>query len=501
VTAASRSRLELGPRTLFLGGVMIAIWSAFVGAVQDPDYWWHLRVGQWILDNRALPTHDLFTYTVPTHGWIDHEYLTEVLIALANRVGGMALVSVAFGIVTWLGFVYIWRTADVARRPYVIGGLALALGAVAGAPIWGPRAQMITFLFSCVELFWLDGYLRGRSRTINFLPLLVALWANLHGGFVVAFLFLVAAMAAEAGGLLLHDEAARMAHRRRLVTLARTFGLSLVALLATPHGLKVYLNPLETLTSPAQRSLIVEWFSPDFHLLVMAPFMAMILLLLAGFALRRPTLYQFFLAAGTLVLALESVRHVAIFVAATTPILVDVWSGAWDDFKRGRAWAAMSGPTSPLLRVVTVVSLVVILAATGFRVGTNMAKQGSETSEQYPVAAANWLAAHPEVGTRMYNQYGWGGYLADRFYPDPNRRVFIFGEASVMGDSFLHQYQDVQTLRPDWRQVLDEYRVDYIVYNSGEALDNVLKTDPGWREVYRDKQAVIYVRASSAPSA
>jgi hypothetical protein len=94
----------------------------------------------------------------------------------------------------------------------------------------------------------------------------------------------------------------------------------------------------------------------------------------------------------------------------------------------------------------------------------------------------------------MYNQYGWGGYLAYRFYPQPNRRVFIFGEAALMGDSLLNQYEDVQTLRSDWKQILDQYKVDYIVYNKGEALANVLATQSDWELVYQDKVAVIYVR-------
>jgi hypothetical protein len=52
----------------------------------------------------------------------------------------------------------------------------------------------------------------------------------------------------------------------------------------------------------------------------------------------------------------------------------------------------------------------------------------------------------------------------------------------------------VQTLRPDWKQVLDRYAVDYVVYNKGEALSNVLATQPDWTEVYQDSVAVIYVR-------
>ena len=96
------------------------------------------------------------------------------------------------------------------------------------------------------------------------------------------------------------------------------------------------------------------------------------------------------------------------------------------------------------------------------------------------------------------------GYLVYRFYPEPNRRVFVFGEAALMGDDFLNEYQDVQTLRPNWEQVLDKYQVDYVLYNHGEALANVLASEPDrWTLVYSDDVAVIYVRRSNTatPSA
>jgi hypothetical protein len=116
------------------------------------------------------------------------------------------------------------------------------------------------------------------------------------------------------------------------------------------------------------------------------------------------------------------------------------------------------------------------------------------TVGDYPVKAADWLAANPQVGTRMFNQYGWGGYLAYRFYPDQHRKVFIFGEAALMGDGLLNQYEDVVTLRSDWKTVLDQYQVDYVVYNKGDALANVLATQLDWKLAYEDSVAQIYVR-------
>jgi hypothetical protein len=356
---------------------------------------------------------------------------------------------------------------------------------------------MITFTLTCLELYWIAGYLSGRSRAINWLPLVVALWANLHGGFVIAFPLLGIAVFSEVvDWLLAKDEMSRMAHYRRGRTLVQVTVICLVAVLATPHGFDVYTNPFETLTSSAQRRLIVEWFSPDFHQLVLLPFLAMILLLFGGFAIRRPTTYQLVLSLAALGLALESARNIAIFVAACTPILIVNWSEAWEALRASRGWNPTPVPPTRVFAAVTVIALLLIAGVVGFRVATALGRQASDTARDYPVGAADYLAAHPEVGTRMYNQYGWGGYLANRFYPDPDRRVFIFGEASVMGDSFLQQYQDVQTLRTDWTQVLDRYGVDYVVYNRHEALTNVLEALPDQWDctVYRDAVAEICVR-------
>jgi len=447
-----------------------------------------------MLDNGRLPATDLFTFTVPSHVWTDHEYLTEVLMWLAYRSGGAAAISLGFALVTWLGFVLIHRTSAPSRPPFVIAGLGLALAALAGAPIWGPRAQMITFLCACLELYWLAGYLSGRSRAINWFPILMALWANLHGGWVIGFAFLGTALAAEElRWLFAGRPPAARAHVRRLAVIG---ALSLLAVLATPHGPALYLYPFQTQGSAAQQKLIVEWFSPDFHDNQLRAFEVMLLAVYVGFALRRPTLYQLLLTLLVTVLALQSVRHVALFVAATTPILVETWSAVYRELaERHPRLTLRPTQVTPALAAVTLVALLAIAGVTAVRVGGDLARQSKTTAENFPVGAADYLAAHPEVGTRMYNQYGWGGYLAYRFYPDPNRRVYIFGEAELMGDSLLNRYQDVQTLRPNWSDILDQDGIDYVVYNRHEALDNVLANEPDrWTPVYTDSVAVIYVR-------
>ncbi|MDQ2923676.1 MAG: hypothetical protein M3Q90_05215 [Candidatus Dormibacteraeota bacterium] len=483
---------RLSARTLLLGGVMVVILSLFTASEQDPDFWWHMRIGRWMVDNWRLPSTDIFTFTVPNRVWTDHEYLTEILMWLVYGATGVVGVSLAFGLLTWAAFWILYQ--QVRRQPWVIVAVGLAIGAVAGSPIWGPRAQMITFFLTCVELYWLHGYLSGRSRALRYFPLVMVLWANLHGGWVIGFVWLGVALAAELIGWAW--DRSNPAHRAHVRFLAIITVLSVVAVAATPHGLSLYPYPFQTQGSVAQQKLIVEWFSPDFHQVYLRPFEAMVFLVIIGFALRRPPLYEFLLTLVALGLALQSVRNVVLFVAVATPVMINSYSNYWKEISAARGWK-FEVPPRKVFAVVTALVLAVIALATTLRIydTINPAKQRSVAMADYPVAAADWLDAHPEVGTRMYNQYGWGGYFAYRFYPQPNRKVFIFGEAALMGDPLLNEYEDVQTLRPSWKQRLDQYRIDYVVYNRGEALANVLATQPEWKLVYEDSVAVIYVRS------
>ena len=148
---------------------------------------------------------------------------------------------------------------------------------------------------------------------------------------------------------------------------------------------------------------------------------------------------------------------------------------------------------------MTALVLVLIIGVTSLRVADSLspARQAQLDASNYPVKAADWLAAHPDVGTRMFNQYGFGGYLSYRFYPQPNRRVFIFGEAALMGDDLLNEYADVYYVRSNWKQVLDKYQVDYVVENKGDPLPNLLATQPDWTLVYEDNTTVIFVRTTA----
>jgi hypothetical protein len=474
--------------------VMIAMLPLIVRRVGDADYWWHITTARWILDHHALPTHDLFTYTVPTHLWTDHEYLTEMVMYALAKVGGQAAISVAFGLVTWAGFWFILKRTTTQATNAVAVAAALGLGALAGVAVWGPRPQMITFALVCVELYLIERFLRTGYRGFYAMPLVLLAWANLHGGFVIAFLFLGIAIAVELVRWLLDRadlEARAKAGRIALVTLG-----SAIAGLLNPHFVSLYAYSWRTQTSTVQQSFIAEWQSPDFHSWSMRGFEAMVVLLIIGLAVRRgrAPLFSVVVAVVTVLLALQSWRHIVLFVAAATPLLAWSWSSSIEEV--GRRWSRVGArrlrPQDRLRGAGLVTAAVAFAAVMVLR--SLLAHQAASTRDNYPVGAADYLAAHPSVGTHMFSDYAWGGYFIYRFYPDPARRVFIFGEADLMGDTIMNQYVDVVDLHTDWLDVLNSHNVDYIVFQPNRPLTSALATSPGWHLVYSDSLAVIYVR-------
>jgi hypothetical protein len=478
---------------LVVSAALILVLAVVARRAGDPDIWWHLRTGQWILLHGALPATDLYTYTVDTHAWINHEYGTEILIALLFGWGGFAALSLAFAAIIWAGFLLILARIRMEPAPAVVTALVLGLVALGAEAVWGPRPQMMTFTLSCLELYWLEGFMRGRSRAVFALPLVVVGWANLHAGFVISLVFLALALVVQ-GMISLADRRDRQA-RRRAVQLAAVLITCTLAGAVNVHGFAVYGYAWGTQFDALQQSFVAEWQSPNFHDLSSRGMEVMLLLLLFALALRRPRLWDVGLAATTTLLALSAIRNEAIFVAAVGPILAWSYANAWRRVQAHRLYDRVGAfcRRRGVLRV-GLAAVVVAAAGTSAFIGRTLSQQTAATAANFPVGAANWLAAHPSVGTHMLNASDWGGYLAYRFYPIANRRVFIYGEYLVMGDPLIQDIYDIEHAAPDWQTILATHRVDYVVERPNSPLSEALAVDPGWHEVYGDGFAVIFTR-------
>ncbi|HEY6782428.1 MAG TPA: hypothetical protein VI296_04270 [Candidatus Dormibacteraeota bacterium] len=484
---------------LLVVAAFVVILCVIVRRGGDPDIFWHLATGQWMVDHHQIVSHDLFTFTVAGKPWIDPEYTTEVIAYLIFKLGGLTLVSLAFGAVTFVGFLLIWRRVRLENANPIIAAIVIGVAGLAGAAVWGPRPQMITFAFTCLELLWLDRYLRGKSRAIYWLPLVMIAWANLHGGFIFGLVPVGVAAFVEAVHWIRRVDGDE--HKRRTRNLVLVFVACIVAAVVNPNGIHLYSYVIQPQFSAVQQNFIAEWQSPNFHVLEERGFEAMLLLVPIAFVLRRPSLWDVCLTLVVSYMALSAVRHAALFVAAEAPLLIWSFSAGWERFApaaRVREWVA---PRARDMLAGAVAILVIAILGTGYFVRSTLSNQARATAANFPVGASDWLAAHPTVGTRMFDQYGWGGYLIYRFYPDPNRRVFSFGEATLLGTNVMQQVSDVETGNADWQQIFAKWGIDYVIDVPGAPAVLALEVDAQWTKVYDDGFAVIMVKNTALAAA
>ncbi|MFL6210331.1 MAG: hypothetical protein ACJ74W_15855 [Pyrinomonadaceae bacterium] len=480
-----------------LGFVLLAVIGTMtVEQITDPDFWWHLRTGQYILALRVIPHADIFSYTAAGWEWVTHEWLVEVIMAFAYRLAGWGGLVVLFSLVMTGAFFFAYRRCmERALHPFA-AGLAVVLGALATAPTWGVRPQMVSFLLTSVFLAVLDAYTRsGRRRGLVWLVPLMLLWANMHGGFALGLVLIPLSIV----GVALDELAQGTTWRtlwQRVRPLCFVFVACALVVPLNPNGVRLFTYPLETLNSHAMHAYIDEWRSPDFHLFIAQPFA---LLLIATYALvalspKKVRWSELLLLCVSTYAALRAWRNIPFCALVAMPILAE---HAWA-FATSCAWGRkLIAPEKHAKSVrsawgyaLNVALLVCIpLGLYAVNVQRVVARQATVEAEKYPAAAVAYLRAHPTTGP-IFNGYGWGGYLIWQLYPA--QRVFIDGRADVYGDRFIEDYLKTEGGEPEWRAPLERYGVRTVMINPRSPLASLLKQEPGWTKVYEDKQAIIF---------
>jgi hypothetical protein len=470
--------------------LLICLFVMAVRPITDPDFWWHLRTGQLIWESRSIPRQDVFSYTAAGQPWITHEWLTEVILyAIYAVLGQGALILVFAGIVA-AAFVLLYLQCEGRRY---LASFAVVLAALASAVTWGVRPQMLSLLLSAVFLYILHLWRRSNSRYLWLLPVLMVLWANLHGSFFLGLVYLVAHLLGATSDIaFVRSQPCPLAWKdiRRLtvVTLATA-----AAPILNPNGIRLLVYPFGTLRSPAMQQYIMEWFSPDFHLLQFQPFALYVLILLVvlGLSRRRPSTTDLLLMVGFGYASLRSARQIPFFVLTTTPMLTSQLLHVWRD----RGLPGLSMNRRPVRgRAFVVLNwavLAVLLPGAAALAGQAIRGNAAAQRDAFPVAAVDFLE-QTETPGNIYNLYHWGGYLIWRLYPE--RKVFIDGRADVYGDTFIEEYLQVYQLREAWREPLDTHDVSLVIIDKGSPLATMLSECPGWLRAYADGQAVIFAR-------
>jgi hypothetical protein len=466
------------------------LWANGVPVLRDGDTFWHIAAGQWILSHGAVPDQDIFSHTIHGAPWLAHEWLSEVVLALAHQAGGLTVVlgltAVSFGVTSALLMRVLLRWLEP------IHALLLTLLAVAmTTPHALARPHMLAIPLWVIWTSQLAIASEERRAPSLFLLPVMVVWANLHGSFTLG-IGLAAAFALEA----VLAAWGRPAFASTVRAWALFVGLAVAFALVTPHGWKGLAFTWQVMVEDefAMR-FISEWQSPNFQ--VLQPFEvwligAMALALHQG--LKLPVV-RLVMLLGFVHLALKHMRNVELVgligaIVIAEPLgrhlreraLVHTQAESIDRFFR-----RLAQPTGAAL-----------IAAVGLLGATHVTWQAREHPVQPPESSvpARALQAARDAGVKgnVLNDYAWGGFLIYSGVP-----VFIDGRSDVYRDAFIRAYVDAIGLSsPDaFRSTLRKYDIAWTLLRPDTPAVALLDNDPRWRRVYADNTAVVQVRLPS----
>jgi hypothetical protein len=452
--------------------------------VDDPDIWWRFRIGEWIVQNHAVPFVDHYSAYDAGKPYIEYSWLFAVLMyGLHSRFG---LTAVVYFIVA-MALMITAVVHRLVRRCGLPVFAEIAFAGMALAPmktLMTPRPWLITILFFAVEVWIIDTVRRTRRDWLLWvLPPLFAVWANFHIQFVyglaVILLFWMevpaAAVVAKCGWSIDTPQPPR--HALLVAALC-----ALVTLL-TPYHVLLYRQIFDYIGGQTGIFQNISELHPMFF---RSPgdWLVLLLTLSAAFALgwrQKWALYHTILLAMAAFWAFRAHRD----VWALGIVALSIIGETARTFGSAKAVAMSKGQI--------MLCTAIVAAALGF---TAYARRISEDNleavvrQVYPVAAVNYINQHRLAGP-LYNDYDWGGFLIWRL---PNIPVVMDGRVNLYGDAKFERSLKTWQGGTGWEADPDLMKANLVIAQKGRELTSLLRTNPRYKIVYEDPVAVVFVR-------
>ncbi len=488
----------------------------------DPDFGWHLKVGENIAKTMTVPSDQIYMWSLEGQSWVDHEWLSNLLTYFLWQQGGYIAISLFFILLPVLGLILLNRHVF---RYYLKSGLercvfcAIELGALMGClPHFGIRLQEFAFVFFIILLIHIDRFRTDANiKHIAWLPLLLLVWAYLHGSYLIGVAITLGWLVYE---LLLYFWPAlrrklneHTISKKQIIIISSLVIISIAATLVTPYGTKLYAFLSDYVSNRYYMSHIQEWRSPFKSPFRYDQIIYTLLVIVFSFAAmlavkKFPKLWQVVLLIMLLLMSARSVRHFPLWVVisllfAVPHIIVP----------------ALAGRRIPYPRTCFTLIMLGLLAISYTSYSSTRFTNDPFNSycNKYPCAAIQFLREHPEYQKlRIFNNYGWGGYIIGVW---PEQRLFVDGrlpQYPFNNRTILEEYNDffnkdltVKKLEEHKIEMVifkprgDNYKPDFIerfifmrteqVYKN-ELVDYLNANNSSWKVVFEDSIAKIWVK-------
>jgi hypothetical protein len=471
----------------------------------DTDMWWHIRSGEETWKTGTPITQDQFSFTRTGEEWINHSWLSQVgLYLIFNHWGYSGLTwLVAITAMISMGFLFLQMEGHPLLRAFII-----VFASVVAAPVWSPRPQITSLVMLAVLGFLIYQFKWKKRNHLWILFPLFVLWSNLHGGYILGFVFIGTIIAGEILNHFIGNQSNDLLQPKHIIDLSKWLFLSIGGVLINPNGIKTWLIPFQTVGVKTLQQFISEWASPDFHqtpqqALLWMLFTVIVVISLSGKRVDGSDLipliffsYLAFIARrnfGPFAVVASPILSRYLYQTITNPELLII-----PKFGRLRMGQVLNdGNYSDTFvaqksrNFLNIAVIIIFLIMASLKVSWVSSPELVKPSEAnfLPVNAVNWIRINHPSGP-LFNSYSWGGYLlwSLRDYP-----VFVDGRTDLYHDDILTQWIKVVRAERDWQSILNEWNIRLILLEPDWPVIPLLD-EYGWTCLYQDDISVIYGR-------
>ncbi|MEI7669791.1 MAG: hypothetical protein WCJ33_06895 [Pseudomonadota bacterium] len=458
--------------------------------LHDPDTAWHLATGNLIRATGNIPKHDDWSFNTLFDVWYNLSWLFDLALSYLFDFGGLP--AIYFFTVLIFASQVILMTDNCLKRGASFSSILIIILPVASIISLGllARPNMLSALFTI--LFYLiltNARDFNKPRLLAILPILMALWVNLHGGFLLAFpimgFFLIEAWW----------------EKRNVTIYLLLIAFCLLATLLNPYGYSIYYGAYRTISADFSKYLN-EWKPVDIgHNIPMAS-LIFLMLCFGNINDKKVKIVDRFLAISMTMLSLTSVRHAVIASLLLMPYL----SLRITEVVTHSRFAAIFGKIDVVLandmqkKDIKILALIMLIAVCGLLSFPNPRDEllkepiGFE-KKNFPIKEAEFIAKnYPNL--RFFNHYNIGGYLV--YLWQGKVKVFVDGRAnSLYSDDLLRDYQEFVEARGYGHLaelIALQYRIDGLIIPNSLEDTGLWNSNPAWKVVYRGEAATVYLK-------
>ena len=459
----------------------------------DCDTGFHIRTGEYILENFSIPKFDIFSYSTPASPWMNHEWLSNVIMAFLHRTHGLTWVVVFFAFLISLTFFLLIKIIQQYKVNIIFATVMVLLVYLTSRIHFFARPHILSWIFVLIWYHVLNSFWYNDKNYLYLLPPIMLLWVNLHGSFILGFVLISIYLFGNIIRILRGVE--KQLYIRKVKLLGLVTGATLLVSLINPYSYHILLYPFKYVSDKFIMDHINELVSPNFHDVSTMAFEFLLLLTMAIFFFSRDRLHfiELILTLFFTHMALYSARYIPLFCIIIAPILarhgesiLTESGGRLASFLKKRA--NNIGATDAAARGYLWIILAVAIVAMGVKSGA--LKYGFDEKTK-PVAAVEFLKRENLKGN-MFNSDEFGDYIIYSAYPQ--YKVFIDGRVDTYGAERLKEFYKVIYLEPGWEKVIEKYDIKWSIFDTNSILSRCLMEKKDWQLIYSDKVASIFVR-------